>query len=456
MTAEVAVMNAEAVALAADSAVTLTLETGHKIFTSANKIFTLSKYYPVGVMVYGNATLMGVPWETVIKRFRAKLGRGQLEHINDYTQAFRKYLESDEALDVPDFAEQHILQNIRRQFISAREAIFQQLKVVVEASTEELPETKVIKVVEEALREHLDTIKSTVQMPTGLGKLLSIREFLHTYGKLVNHAREQVFAQLPFSRPALRQLRELARIGCLAIPLAGFSGFVIAGYGRRDLFPSLRAQNVCWMTNRLAFSDINVTDVPTTTNASVLAFAQKDVVYTFMEGVAREYQQAIESDLHQLLQKLPDAILPSVPGLSEAQRASVATALESVREQIVDSYSKKLHRYRRDRYIRPVTDMVRWLPKEELAAVAESLVNLTSFRRRVTTVPETVGGPIDVAVISKGDGFIWIKRKHYFEPELNPQFLHNYYLDSERDLTYEKGSSTAGKQEATLEDYNED
>ena len=36
---------------------------------------------------------------------------------------------------------------------------------------------------------------------------------------------------------------------------------------------------------------------------------------------------------------------------------------------------------------------------------------------------ETVGGPIDVAlIISKGDGLIWIKRKHYFSPELNPQF----------------------------------
>ncbi len=41
-------------------------------------------------------------------------------------------------------------------------------------------------------------------------------------------------------------------------------------------------------------------------------------------------------------------------------------------------------------------------------------------RRRPT---ESVGGPIDVAVISKADGFIWIKRKHYFDPALNPRFL---------------------------------
>ena len=37
----------------------------------------------------------------------------------------------------------------------------------------------------------------------------------------------------------------------------------------------------------------------------------------------------------------------------------------------------------------------------------------------VTTSAESVSGPIDVAVISKGDGFVWIKRKQYFDPQLN-------------------------------------
>ena len=29
----------------------------------------------------------------------------------------------------------------------------------------------------------------------------------------------------------------------------------------------------------------------------------------------------------------------------------------------------------------------------------------------------------DVAIITKGDGFVWTKRKHYFEKSLNPQFF---------------------------------
>ena len=61
--------------------------------------------------------------------------------------------------------------------------------------------------------------------------------------------------------------------------------------------------------------------------------------------------------------------------------------------------------------------------------MAEALVSLTSFKRRFSLDAETVGGPVDVAVLSKGDGFIWIKRKHYFKPELNPHFLTNYFVD---------------------------
>ena len=79
MTAEVAVMNKEAIALAADSAGTFRDEAGQKIFTSVSKIFTLSKYQPVGVMIYGSANLMEVPWETIIKIYRNRLGQKTLD-----------------------------------------------------------------------------------------------------------------------------------------------------------------------------------------------------------------------------------------------------------------------------------------------------------------------------------------------------------------------------------------
>jgi hypothetical protein len=49
MTAEAAIMNTQGIALAAD------------------RLFVLSKYCPVGIMMYPSASIMGIEWESIIK-----------------------------------------------------------------------------------------------------------------------------------------------------------------------------------------------------------------------------------------------------------------------------------------------------------------------------------------------------------------------------------------------------
>ena len=67
--------------------------------------------------------------------------------------------------------------------------------------------------------------------------------------------------------------------------------------------------------------------------------------------------------------------------------------------------------------------MVNHLSKKELGEVAYSLVELTSRKRRYSSEMETVGGPIDVAILTRNEGFIWVRRKRYFDVELNPAYV---------------------------------
>jgi hypothetical protein len=67
------------------------------------------------------------------------------------------------------------------------------------------------------------------------------------------------------------------------------------------------------------------------------------------------------------------------------------------------------------------------LPLDEMADLAETLIDLESLKEKVTRPTESIGGPVDVATITKFDGFVWIKRKHYFEPELNPRYFARTY-----------------------------
>ena len=90
MTAIVAVLNKHAVAIAADSAVTM--GDTHKVVNSANKIFTLSKYHPVAVMTYSSAAFMGVPWDIIIKEYRKELGKDSFDKLKDYVKDFITFL----------------------------------------------------------------------------------------------------------------------------------------------------------------------------------------------------------------------------------------------------------------------------------------------------------------------------------------------------------------------------
>lgn len=96
MTAEVAVLNKSAVALATDSAVTISNGSQTlKIFESADKLFELTTKQPLGIMIYNGMQFLGVPLETIIKGFRAHApdfestrdaANAFLDHLNDYVR----------------------------------------------------------------------------------------------------------------------------------------------------------------------------------------------------------------------------------------------------------------------------------------------------------------------------------------------------------------------------------
>lgn len=59
------------------------------------------------------------------------------------------------------------------------------------------------------------------------------------------------------------------------------------------------------------------------------------------------------------------------------------------------------------------------MPFQDAIDLAEFLVDLTINYSRFDTGAPTVGGPIEIAAISKHEGFKWIKRKHYYEQGFN-------------------------------------
>lgn len=423
MTAEIAILNKSGIALAADSAVTVGSVSQQKVFNSANKLFSLSKYHPVGIMIYGNAEFMSIPWETAVKIYRSNLGKRNFSTLESYADDFFQFLR-----DTKQFRDK------KAQDVHVRSVFTSHLTDLLNVTNKELSdrfkttepsESDVRVVLGEIVKSYIDQL---VNLETYSGYSESdvpsiLAEYLTTIDSVIG---EMIHITLP--EDVVNTLR-LAAAYLLTkdVYYADTSGVVIAGYGEDEVYPSLYEYRVEGIINGvLKYTTGQTASVSSTMTAAIRPFAQQEMVHAFMEGIDPEFRNILMNGYKEMLSELPNLVEDA---LSASQIVLTSEDKELINQHgshLFSEFAQRVEQFQRQAFVGPITSSVSLLPKEELAAMAEALVNLTSFKRKVTISAETVGGPIDVAVISKGDGFIWIKRKHYFDSSLNHQFFQNY------------------------------
>jgi hypothetical protein len=151
--------------------------------------------------------------------------------------------------------------------------------------------------------------------------------------------------------------------------------------------------------------------------ADIVPIARSAMVKTFMYGLAPGGMNEIASAFTKALDGFHDALVTD-------GKISTQDNIDALKTKTTDVFQNDITENLVSTHTMPLRRVIGLLPVDELAGLAEILVSIESLKERVTTATETVSGPIDVAVISKGDGFVWIKRKHYFEPTLNPRYFH--------------------------------
>lgn len=426
MTAEIALLNKEAVAIAADSAVTFRTAGGVKILPSANKIFTLSKYHPVGVMVYGNAQLMGAPWELLIKSYRRQLGENSFPYLEDYASDLMRFLSEARGFFPESVQDEYFLDLAEEMFSTLRDSIIDEVEAIL-SENGQITEPEVEEIATEVIGR-MHEAWNQIPAPEVQSKDLPDR-IRAKYKERVEALATSVFEHLLLNDGMHGQLVDLAiwiTSKFFPRPGEGESGIVVTGYGQNDYYPKLRSYRIeAVVADELIYTEDRHHDVGTR-GPSIIPFAQSEMVYTFMEGIEPVFQATLDRELTKVLQQFA-SVASAGSGLKGDKQTKFLATLQHLAEQVTLRFREKSRTYRREHFTEPSLSVTDMLPKDELAAMAESLVNLTAFRRRLSLDAETVGGPVDVAVISKGDGFIWIKRKHYFSQEMNPHFVSNYF-----------------------------
>lgn len=412
MTAEIGILNKTAIVLAGDSAVTI--GDGKKVYNTANKIFQLSHKGTVGIMIYNQANWMGIPLETVIKSFTNEFGDSTLPALEDYRNNFVDFLKSNFYKYITPKSQENL---VKEKCIENFRAL---IEIAVDILEDEINSGKISKPPDDSAeaKEIAKRMTFFSQYLVNEAKKKKDRlyefkgyritsfktKFTPTIKSIVSDFSKR--QKIKFSTIFLNSLISLIYYD-IVVSLTdndNYSGVVIAGFGHDEIFPKIIEFKLGEVfENRLRIANVKEGEINDNTVAIISPFAQRDMVDTFMQGIEPRLQKKLYSIIEDEFKSLASK-LSKVHKISEPK-------LHTEFDKSFQSIRRAFFEYKDRRYVQPIVETVSFLNKEGVIELAESLVNITSLKRKTSSDIESVGGPVDIALITKGDGFQWIKRK---------------------------------------------
>ena len=190
----------------------------------------------------------------------------------------------------------------------------------------------------------------------------------------------------------------------------------LAGYGDDDYFPGyIEYQCSGFLWTKLVVDQKKVKSIAAEDVGCIQPFAKDQMAAAFMWGISDDIFSAAQEAVRHIVSELA-AKLETDCGVPAATVSVAATPL-------FDTFVERLVAPQARNHYNPLAQAVGFLPIEEMASLAETLIMLESLKEKVTHPSQSVGGAIDVAVITKAEGLVWVKRKHYFPGDLNSRFM---------------------------------
>jgi hypothetical protein len=464
MTSQQIVFNKSCLAIASDSMVSI--GRNFKTFPSVNKLFSMGNRHSVGLMICGCAAHIpsGVSWERIFNLFNDQELNSR-DTMAEYVESFRTFISDfEKAEDTSELNKKQIKQDLDNHFTNLISPAAEREELLnvgpmarYIAESEEIQE-----VISAALEDRVDEL---IQQEIKIYEWKQEKGHLEAFRKAEKQVSE-------YWKPLVEEAGDFfcKRHGCAHIikkikylfnkklynamdhTWRETSQIVIAGFGKKELTPSVWTFDVStdltipeYQTNldggsfgkwtcykirsptdpndRGKWHDISEKgDLGTTwsTWGTNLSFAQNDASIAFLMGINDYSRSTLNREipsfyLHDMFPKIVSTIC-SIDTLSESEISRIREVMDgfvkphSTEElyNYVDYLTTELRNRRQSQFDRIIIH----LPQKELCELAGKLVELESTASQFANpgLP-SVGGDIDIAVITKEEGFRWVSKK---------------------------------------------
>ena len=319
MTAEVAIINKSAIAVAADSAVTVGR---NKVHRSANKIFALCDNSSIGVMVYGHAEFAGIPWETLVKVFRREGGAKGYSTVGECYSAFREFLRD------PRFFTKEAQENSLLHFsISIIEGIHRRAA--------NIPNRELTKKLPGIIEKQINDLQAISGKLTFDAPELPV--FRRSGASLVRAVAEQAFEERRYNvPPALRSAFTQLIYTALCCPAVSdyAAGVVLFGFGDAELLPSLVSHEVdgsCFGSIRSRHYGEHFTKQGD--EVAIVPFADREDMEVFIEGIHNDIRRYFIALMGFTANKIAERVIKENYSPTEEQYK----AIKAINDKAVES-----------------------------------------------------------------------------------------------------------------------
>lgn len=395
MTAQVAVLNTNGIALASDSAVTITGGGQSRSYQSADKIFPI-RGVPLAVLHSGNAALWGVPWQLLVDMWSTSRAPGQAPSVQAYAQEFAAWLVAQSALVTQEAQDDFFRWTYRDYLLAVRGAIRRDLEsagLVAEAGYVDGREADIVDTNVDGYHQRL----------VGLDEFggLEAVDADELCSRLAEALREDVgwvFDDTPRTAHLDEVAVSIARLLVRkAEPFATDAVLAFAGYGANDYFPSLYRMTISGALGGVLRTFDDAHEVINAKNrVSILPLGLTEAIDAFLRGTSPQYRR----EAHRLLQEL---LGDSSDTETEGADLHVVTAAH-------DELDVRFENIESREFVSPMLEIVENMPMAETLRLVDSLVGLASLRQLIQG-QSSVGGPVDLGRVTKQGGFEWIRSK---------------------------------------------
>ena len=415
MTSEIAVMNQRAVALAADSAVTLIDGGTVVVRNDQKKLYNLVEGHPIGIMFFGVADMMGHPWDHLIENYQNKVRPKKLAHVSDYAKSFTDMLDA-----MPDFfPKERQADEYRRLLASVFRYIFHLAQYLRDSADEDEGEGNDLVILEAAIervwrdyqfREDGSPRPDLPCFPSGFGAKVA-----NDYAQQITELIAYGFGQFGLSKPSLQRLREIAVFAVVKdLFLEDITGLVFGGFGTEDRYPVVTTWYVSAIVGGIVKRAVQSTDaIDNEIRSKIRVFADSEVTNAFIRGIDFNLERRLYGGFRMMMHTLVDQVVGALPAQDQGARESVRTRFQNdFVPRYFEAFRRMMLDYQQQAFINPVLRVMEIASRKELGETARELVGLNIFKKRISAQKETVGGAVDVAVISRDGGFQWASRQN--------------------------------------------